>query len=421
MTTHSPSGPRHPRWLVWLPLFVCVILMLLVALVRVSLCPPVAATVPERWGWLPTAFSALGFGVLCGLIISRQPRNRIGWLCGAISLAVVLVNVPPTAVECVNQAAGPIPGLSYLIWLGPISGLAILLEFFLLPLWFPDGRFLSAGWRRFAIVVCGLLLLSTLLVAFWPGRMMASGSSGQTVLDNPFGLPFTPSSDLTRLVQVFYSITFVGSILIAQFSLFARWRRSDGAARQQLKVLAFYLLTIGVVYMPFQLLALLLSPSQEMGRIFDWLYLVLLILLWVGYPTATGVAVLKYRMYDVDVVIRKTLVYAALTGLLALVYFGSVVLLQGLFSRLAGVQQSTLAVVISTLAIYVLFRPVRRRIQDVIDRRFFRKKYDAQQVLASFAQTARDETDLDALLAELVQVVDETLQPEHVRIWLRKE
>jgi hypothetical protein len=98
-----------------------------------------------------------------------------------------------------------------------------------------------------------------------------------------------------------------------------------------------------------------------------------------------------------------------------------VVVLQGLFSRLVGVQQSTLAVVISTLAIAALFTPLRRRIQDAIDRRFYRKKYNAQQVLAQFAQTARDETDLDALLAELVQVVDETLQPEHVRIWLRKE
>ena len=108
-----------------------------------------------------------------------------------------------------------------------------------------------------------------------------------------------------------------------------------------------------------------------------------------------------------------------MTALLALIYFGGVVLLQWLFGALTGVEQSPLAVVISTLAIAALFTPLRRRIQDTIDRRFFRKKYDAQRVLAQFAATARDETDLDALLAELVRVVDETLQPEHVSIWLK--
>ena len=137
-------------------------------------------------------------------------------------------------------------------------------------------------------------------------------------------------------------------------------------------------------------------------------------------PLSIGLAILRYRLWDIDVVIRKTLDCSTLTVLLGLVYFGSVVLLQALFGRLAGVEQSTLAVVISTLAIAALFTPLRRLIQDGIDRRFFRKKTNAQQVLARFAQTARDETDLDALLAELVQVVDDTLQPEHVSVWLRE-
>jgi hypothetical protein len=138
-------------------------------------------------------------------------------------------------------------------------------------------------------------------------------------------------------------------------------------------------------------------------------------------PLSIGYSILRYRLWDIDLIVRKTLVYTSLTVLLGLIYLGSVVVLQSTLGALLSVQQSPFAIVISTLAIAALSTPLRRRIQDGIDRRFYRKKYDAQQVLAQFAQTARDETDLDALLAELVRVVDETLQPEHVSVWLRPQ
>jgi hypothetical protein len=127
--------------------------------------------------------------------------------------------------------------------------------------------------------------------------------------------------------------------------------------------------------------------------------------------------VLRYRLWEIDVVIRRTTSYAIVTGLLALIYFGSVVVLQRVLSPVTG--ESTAAVVLSTLLIAALFLPLRRRVQAAIDRRFFRRKYDAEQVLAQFAATARDETDLDALTAELLRVIQETMQPEHVSLWLR--
>jgi hypothetical protein len=144
------------------------------------------------------------------------------------------------------------------------------------------------------------------------------------------------------------------------------------------------------------------------------------IVLVLAFPMSLAVTIFRYRLFDIDIVIRRTLVYGVLTALLALVYFGSVVILQQLFGSVTGVERSPVAIVISTLAIAALFTPLRDRVQAVIDRRFYRQKYNAQQVLAQFAQTARDETDLDALTDELTRVIQETLQPEQVSVWLRK-
>jgi hypothetical protein len=271
----------------------------------------------------------------------------------------------------------------------------VMLLFFL----FPTGRFVPR-WTRWVAV--GFFVVTL------PG-FLAPGS--------PFD--FIANDSMAPVLIVF---PLLGSFLYAQVY---RYRRVSGPIeRLQTRWAMIGLLAWPVAWGISGLLIVFAPALSETtaATIRPQILLDLFILqpLYLLFPIGMGIAILRYRLYDIDVIIRKTLVYSVLTALLALVYFGSVVLLQRLFGSLTGVAQSPLAIVVSTLAIAALFTPLRRRIQDWIDRRFFRKKYDAQRVLAQFAQTARDETNLDALASELTRVVQETLQPKQVSVWLRE-
>jgi hypothetical protein len=358
--------------------------------------------------------SALAFAALGAVIVAYRPGNRIGWLCGAIGVSFAFAQFGGSYANCAISGDAALPGAPLVTWLAYLAFPAtILLMFSLLPFLFPDGRFVSPNWQRLAQVTTALVAASLVLTAVVQGPLVHSGVDTNYQVDNPFGL--LPAA-WGPMLETATLLTVVTASLAGIASLAVRLRRSQGTMRQQLKLLLYFLAAAIAVQ-----LAIELYGDMVDDAIFaTWMYSLVLMLTFWGFPLVIGLAVFKYRLYDIDVVIRKTLVYAVLTGLLALIYFGSVVVLQGLFSRLTGIEQSTLAVVVSTLGIAALFTPLRRRIQDAIDRRFFRKKYNAQQVLAKFAQTARDETDLDALLAELVRVVDETLQPEHVSVWLRE-
>ena len=217
-------------------------------------------------------------------------------------------------------------------------------------------------------------------------------------------------------------------ILASVVGLILRYRRSRGEERQQIKWIAFSASVVGLGFVSAMvggLISFVFAPETWEGTAdsaplwFDLLFSVVL-LSFGGVPVAVGIAVLRYRLYEIDILINRALVYGSLTATLAVLYFGSVVSLQAALRVLTG-QESTFAVVASTLLIAALFNPLRRRIQGFIDRRFYRRKYDAAKTLEAYNTRLRDETDLDALSGDLVGVARSTMQPEHASLWLRPE
>ena len=355
------------------------------------------------------------FALVGALILTYRPENRVGWLLmlpGASFFVLVDAFFRP-----LNEGSMPLPpaltpGLWLALWFSGWNWTLLIFPLLWLMLLFPTGRPIGRRWGWLVWIGVVLLLFLLLLATF--GTPMTYGSGGgDWSYPNPLGLIQIDAVEETVVFALFTGVMPVWVVLCLA-ALVVRYRRAGPVERQQLKWLLFATAVFVAAYVP----GFLLTDFDQGSSRAVWSYLWMVAMLLI--PAAIGIAILRYRLWDIDVVIRKTLVYTALTALLALVYFGGVILLQRLFSALTGVAQSPLAVVISTLAIAALFTPLRRRIQDAIDRRFFRKKYDSQRVLAQFALTARDETDLDALTGELARVTQETMQPEKVRIWLAK-
>ncbi|MEI2689102.1 MAG: hypothetical protein V9H69_05060 [Anaerolineae bacterium] len=324
----------------------------------------------------------VGIGVM---LFWRRPNDVMVWVA-----SVFLIVGMETSVGEVLTISQPRWWLATRV-LGYVGSLSFFLFFYL----FPTGTF-APRWTRWTMAIAAFVFFFT---GFFPDFIMSINQSPAVVVLVGFPL--------------------IASLAVAQI---LRYRNlSDAIARAQTRWIVAATV-VGIVAFFASLSLVLLTTGEERQFHRFWILQDLgFSLLTYLLPVAIAIAILRYRLWDIDVIIRKTLVYSLLTALLGLVYFGSVILLQRLFGALTGIEQSPLAVVVSTLVIAALFTPLRRRIQDAIDRRFYRKKYNAQQVLAQFAQTVRDETDMDALLAELVRVVDETLQPEHVSVWLKKQ
>jgi len=347
----------------------------------------------------------LAFSTVGALIASYRPENAIGWLF--LSGAFVWIGGELTleyGVYALITDPGALPAGAWAGWFGALArGLGWFLLVSFLLLLFPTGRLPSPRWRVVLWGTAGSIALFTLTAWLSPETNDLRLAS----VHNPLGL----ESGIMGLLYEIFNYTFPLLIVASGAAVIVRFRRSRGDERQQLKWFAYAVGVMVFVFVTWFSLAVigLVGPTSLMYEA-----------PLMGLPVATGIAILRYRLYDIDVIVNRTLVYGSLTLVLALMYFGGIVVLQRLFVTLTG-EQSTLAVVASTLLIAALFTPLRRRIQSFIDRRFYRRKYDARKTLEGFSAKLRDETDLDALRDDLVGLVRETMQPTHLSLWLRPE
>ncbi|MFN2137728.1 MAG: hypothetical protein ACK2UK_17345 [Candidatus Promineifilaceae bacterium] len=349
------------------------------------------------WGWaIPITFSITG-----ALIISKQPGNRVGWL---LMLPVIIAISPANYLATPRTALTP--ALWLLLWLDTWSWIAVIFPVLLIPLHFPTGRPPSPRWRWINWLAVGMWLLFMFFVAFGPE---IGPLNYDWRLANPLGI--LPN----QLIDAVMGPPWVAGLLVitvgSVLSLVVRFRRAGLVEREQIKWVLYAAALFGLAYIT--VLGLnSVAGDESMGALTN----LLLVLGLLSLPVAITIAILRYRLFDIDIIIRKTVVYAALSALLAVVYFGSVFLLQALLGRFVGAE-SPLILVISTLLIAALFSPLRRAVQGWIDRRFYRRKFDAQQVLARFASSARSQTDLAQMREELTAVIEETLQPQIISVW----
>jgi hypothetical protein len=351
------------------------------------------------------------FQTVGALIAARRPENPIGWVfCGMGLTLVAAVFFGNYAEYSLVVEPGALPRAETAAWVGNWIWLVALspLGFFLLL--FPDGRPPSRRWRPLAWLQGAALACWFVSQALDPGPMV---NAGYESIDNPYGIEAL--GGFLKVIGAVSSSVLLVTVLASFFSIVIRFRRSRGDERRQIEWVAYAGALVALVLI-MQLVVETTLPETDL--LVEVLNLGLVVAL-TGVPIAAGVAILKYRLYEIDAIINRTIVYVGLTALLALVYVGSVIALQYVFRTLAG-GESSLAVVASTLAIAALFNPLRRRTQAFVDRRFYRRKYDATKTLAAFAAKLRDETDLDALSGELVAVVRETVQPARVSLWLRQ-
>jgi hypothetical protein len=368
-------------------------------------------------GIIETALLNVGLGafaVVGALLVVRRSANPIGWIMVAIAFMLSVCLPGGYYATYVMLTRGqPAPLAVFGAWIFNCFWFLLLaLTFVYLPLLFPDGRLLSRRWLPVAvlagippiIVVLRRALVDTIPVNEAPGHK----------IDNPIGIEGLGGVENLPVNGVLNAIFFVGFAGVVA-SVVVRFRRSRGVERQQMKWFTSAIVVLLGGSLIFGAASGLTGVRwlEDVGFVFSMVGLASL-------PATVGIAILRYRLYGIDLIVNRALVYGPITAMLVLCYLGAVVSLQAAFRTLTG-QESTLAVVASTLAIAALFNPLRRRVQGFVDRRFYRRKYNAAKILAAFNARLRDETDLGILREDLTGVVKETMQPSHVSLWLRTD
>ena len=358
----------------------------------------------------------LSFPVTGAVIVRSQPHNRIGWLLQAIGVVWLVgaatdayVTLDVLHVTAALPGAGVAAAVNGGIW-APGLGLTGTFLFLL----YPDGRLPSPRWRGVAVLSAATVCLLTVTMLLTPGPMELSPDPTRR---NPLG--WESAERGLELALGPFLVLLPLCILACASALVVRFRRSRGVDRLQVKWLAAAGAVVATTFLMALLVPMLvdaLAPSDRPRpwlAVFDTLSLLSFLLL----PLAIGVALLRHRLYDIDLVIKRTLVYALLTATLVGVYLGSVLLLQVLLSPLT--EESDLAVAGSTLAVAGVFRPAMRRIQHTVDRRFHRSRYDPGAIADDFAWRLRDELDVDAVGDQLLATVDRTLEPSGLVLWIK--
>lgn len=354
--------------------------------------------------WLVVMISLCA--ILGGLLTYRLVRLTYGWLWVWLAATFTFIAFARwyTAYGLLVAEDG-LPLMHFIAWLSYSAWCAGMAITCLILLLFPDGALPSPRWRLLVWVILALATATFLTGAFLPGVMT------MIPWENP--APWLPAEWVAPMRQV-NKVAQTGLVLcvfVSGLSVFLRLRKTQGVERQQLKWFAIATLT-AMVYFALQALPSSKTPISLFWN--DMLGAMIYLLL----ALAVVISLLRYRLYDIDLILRRSLTYAVVTTLLAGIYLGVVILAQGVLIQLTG-QTSAAALVLSTLATAALFNPLRMRVQDAVDGRYFRRKYDADVVLQAFSSLARDETDLEKLMRELTSVVRETMQPTEVRVWLR--
>jgi hypothetical protein len=415
MSGWSDRALRRLAWAGWWITAVCTVLLMVIT----SIGDP---EVPVSWGsgligeyafiLVILSFPLVGLGILL-----RQPHNRIGWLLEGVGLSWGVPSLLDSYAHyglVVDPGSVPGPDVAAALNEGTWTWGIVMMGVFLILL-FPDGHLPSPRWRVVAWLAAAAALVVPAVIALAPGELEEAPVSG---IRNPLSAgPFEP---------VVLALSAVGLPLVpiclvaAAVSLALRFRRLSGVQREQIKWLA----TAGGLVAALFAVTLSTTLAAELATLGSPGVLPLpirvlqetSILSFLLLPLAIGAAILRYRLFDIDLVINRALVYGSLTALLAGIYLGSVLLLQLVLQPLT--EQSDLAVAVSTLAVAGVFRPARRSIQALVDRRFYRHRYDAARTLDAFAGRLRHQVDLDAVGSDLLAAVHETVQPTHATVWV---